>query len=271
MQIGSSFQIRSASSGYSKEQAMIDLAHAENSGPQAVDDFKVIAESLRPTDDLQDNTATFCKLLKTFGNGATTDVQGYYRQLAREREEGETMSAAANCFLRINTAEGSGGQACTGSAVIDQHLRSGESRDDATTQYLRLLTAEGNGATSDVQTHYTQISKGLRSDETRSTGVDCFLSQIKAENNVAQGADNYLLVQSTLKTGESRVSATEQFLKVLGAETNGGTDEARADWKTIDSKVDEKNSRADLTDSFVRLRTASKDAGAAREMFLLAH
>lgn len=272
MHIGNSFpQIRSSATSYTKEQALIDLAGAESSPQDAVADFKVISESLRPTDDLKDNTDTMRKLLSTFGNGNTSDVQGYYRQLAREREDGESMSAATASFLKLTSAEGDGKQAATGFTVIDQRLRAGETRDDATSQYLRLLSQEGNGNTSDVQAHFEQIHKSLRADEPRSSGIDAFLSQIKNESSVQEGAQNYGLVHDTLKAGESRASATEQFLRVLRAEGNGNTSEAQADWKVVDSKVDAQHTRTDMTDSFLRLRASSKDPAAAREMFLLAH
>lgn len=264
-------QIRSSASSYTKEQALIDLAKAENDPKDAVADFKVISDSLRPSDDLKDNTDSFRSLLSTFGNKATSDVQGYYSQVAREREDGETMSGATSTFLQIAKAEGDGAQASTGFTVVDQRLRSGETRADATGQYLRLLSAEGNKNTSAVQTHFDQIHKSLRADESRSTGVDAFLAQISKENSVDEGAGNYALVQSTLKPGESRTTATEQFLRVLSAEGNRATSEAQADWKTIDSKVDDQHPRGELVDSFLRLRASSSDPGAAREMFLLAH
>lgn len=237
---------------YTKEQAMSDLARAENKSDDAVSDFKVITDTLRPSEDLQDATSSFISLLNLVGSDNTSKAQEDYRKIGQLLRPEELRSSAVGLFVQIYRAENQHEDVFSNFYEIDQAVKPGESRAQRTQEFLNLLAVEGNSNTGAVTQHFRTIDASARKwGESHQSTVDDFVQHYRSENKVEDAAANFSLVDQSRKPGETRAQVSASFLQLLRMEGNDNTTAVQNHFQVIDRSAQSSgDSRQAATNDF---------------------
>ncbi|MBI2266623.1 MAG: hypothetical protein HYU64_15910 [Armatimonadetes bacterium] len=161
-----------------QQQALAFLLAAEDSATDAVNDLRIVRDSLRPGESIIAAAQQFIRLLQASGNNQTNGVQYAYTAVDVCMREGETREEVTDNFLSIYAPEGHGWNPTDVAARafhrIDSSIKKGETRDEASAQYLRLRRAEGN--LYDAANDYYVVDHFATDKESRVCEVSQFIA-----------------------------------------------------------------------------------------------
>ena len=140
--------------------------------------------------------------------------------------------------------------------VIQSNIRRDETLEDATEQFIRILHAEGNEQSEEVQAHYVIIGNSLKPGENRKMATDEFLNLIRAESNPKFAFSDFKVIRSYQKSEETITEATREFIRLLTARGNAGTDTAKTCFVTISNSLRPGESRQFATSQMLKLLRA---------------
>ncbi|MBI2264111.1 MAG: hypothetical protein HYU64_02890 [Armatimonadetes bacterium] len=105
---------------------------------------------------------------------------------------------------------------------------------------------------------------------------DCYTKEqaldalMKAENSKKDARENFLFIKSNMKPGETWKQGTEEFLRLLEAESNTNTSAIQMDFRTIGDSIRPGESRNAVTSQFLRmyqLESPASDSAGVRSAF----
>ncbi|MEQ8191638.1 MAG: hypothetical protein ABRQ39_26975 [Candidatus Eremiobacterota bacterium] len=101
--------------------------------------------------------------------------------------------------------------------VIEDNMKKNETLKEATGQFIRILNYCGVNCTSSAQQNFIDIGDTLREkqNEVRKDAVDLYMALGRAEQDTAQGMDDYLFINKYVDEKRSRKEMTEQFINLL--------------------------------------------------------
>jgi ribosomal protein S24E len=234
------------------------LYGSEEKAEDAETDFKAIRKNQKQQESLKEATDAFMKLLSAEGKYATTNIQRHHTMIGDSLQPGETRDAVTGEFLRLYGSEEKSEDAETDFITIRKNQKQGESLKEATDAFMKLLSAEGKYATPNIQRHHTMIGDSLRPGETRDAVTGEFLRLYGSEEKAEDAETDFITIRKNQKQGESLKEATDAFLKLLSFEGKYATPIIQKHHAMIGDSLRAGETRSSAGEQFLRLCRAEE-------------
>jgi hypothetical protein len=200
-----------------EKELIFQQAKAENEIDQGVDNFKLIKANKPEGQTLKEASDDFLAILKAGGNGDTDETRAIYRELA---------------------------------AIQDPKERS-----TAVNDIVEIFGDIGKGNVKEAKMIFAELQK-VSDPKQKQEEKELMLQQIKGENAIEQGIDNFKIIKANKPEGQTMKEASDDFLAILKAGGNDDTDETRAIYREFAKIQDPKErdaARKDIAEIFTHI------------------
>lgn len=243
-------QIRSGQN-YTRREALKDLMKAENDKEQAVDNFKMITDSLMPEESLRDATQGFINILEAVGNRETDYSRDAYRQVDSRVKGGEGRAEGLASFEDMIHSENSKDDVPGNFSTVDKAVDKGFGRAESTEEFDGLLSQVGTRETKAARSGFSLVVENLREGEHLSEGLDEFRKIISAENSLDDVESGFQLIDNSLQRDESRSNGTQSYLNLMGTLGARETSTVQNAYRKVQERVLAGEDRSITTEAFI--------------------
>jgi archaellum component FlaG (FlaF/FlaG flagellin family) len=137
----------------------VKIANAENDPAQARQNHDIVTKYISKDNSRQELTEQLVRFLKQRGADSTTETQNDFKMIADTLKKGEKMEDAVDSFMALDKSENDRNQARDNYRLVNEYVSDSKPRTDLTEQFNKILNKLGNDETTKAREMFKQLNQ----------------------------------------------------------------------------------------------------------------